>query len=795
MNRVMRLVRGQRIPLRLARRDLARHRWSALMVILTMALPVAGYVAVVTLDRDSTTYTVDAEPQWQVANVRIVQKSQGSPTEQQEQATGVALLNRLPTRALVAIERQENLWCEARGPSGRSSVRLIRADVTNPITRHRFSRIIGDAETPVGELVITAPVARQLGATVGSFVTRCGVRYRVSAIATVRPGAEDHLLLLQEPLHLQDGLRELDTVWVKVSPQELAATSTAVNTVESLVALTQVGVRHRQMHGYVRSRGNYVAALLVAQTILGSVIAAVFVVINRRLRTTAWLLSLTGATRSQARSTLRWQGAICGTASGLLGCLITAISFIALSSSPPPTSAWSWKDIVLAILITVIMAATAASVSSRSIGKSGPTHHRSRHSWRPALAASLAVTGIVATMGRSRSHGMLDAIVTTVCSVALLWALAFVLMDVARRAPLRSLRFRLIARSLGRTSHQSAAAIAATATALMVLWTVMTVVASRPSSPTQPGNVAVLPADCSAIPAFLSGPFRVRAHPVSRSCQISKEMLVTEAKLPIAQTQATTIFRTVSGVGVIVGTPTVLNALGLTGSRSDLVAGNRVIKLDNEYVERWREQTAGIVAVDFIRIGLGATYVVSPAWIRSQQLDPSRQEVIITRLARNYNDTDRQALNDLYDDVRGVSFGVKGTPGGPEPAFFAYLRLLGSLGAAVICIGVIALTLALRNNEDRYERAVMSSVGLSPSLGRQLVAGRATVVAAGAMVIASLTSLCIYFSLVDKNRPRHVPWSGIALVSAFVIVGTGFIFWITGSLRHRRHPDWLRFDA
>jgi hypothetical protein len=503
------LVGDLRVGARVARRSLRKHWIANLIVIVLIALPVAGIGAISTLVRtDLSTaqaQTKAGEPrrgaeldQWGAADFRLQATGRSVDVE------AATVTANLPKGSVV--EPESYLLCgrvRASAPGApavgkrtkRISAQLYTGNLGSPVFQGRRILSSGTWAKRINEVVISARLAKSLKASPGTRLEGCGQTYTVTGVVSSPVGGR-----YANEVFVYPSDRLGDSFFVKlpkrVSPSQpllgldgkpfslLDTTRSGPSAAQTLPVVTFV--TPAMLNGYNNERvENNVwvirAIAVMALVVLGSLAAAVFTVSAQRQRQSAGLLSLTGASARAVRFTLLLQGTWCGVLAAILGGAIAVVGLqvlipfrnevfsSVLDSYAVVPGDWLWAAAIAVGASTLAALRPARILVTGDLLRSG----RDRSIFprfvttagRFAVAVLAAVGFGILTSGSNgnrvnlapRSWALPFAVLAVMASAAAVWIGAPLLLRALTIVMSRFPSFRLSARSLTRNPNRSAA--------------------------------------------------------------------------------------------------------------------------------------------------------------------------------------------------------------------------------------------------------------------------------------------------------------------------------------------------
>lgn len=479
-------LRGWRVPVRLARRDLRRRPGRTVLVALLVAVPVTALV----LMSISYRTTQANEGAWipqvfgtadAVADVSAFAEFSNCP----ECATRTDVAAALPdgtrqvwaTRAGIPLRTPEQQ--QAR------TATVSNADVTNPIYAGAYSLAEGSWPAADSEVALHPDLAEVLGVSIGdqfslAYQTR---QFRVVGVIDrggwqgeqmVAPGFDFTVVRPQNVTEL--GAFDLPATFDASGPGLVGTFGGAVqirpgsNGTLNYTLAEQAAVDQSLILGWLGG--------VLAMSVLGVVIAAAFAISGRRQLVAVGQLSASGASQRTLVRTFGLYGALTGAVGVAFGMLVAA----GVRAQWPEFLLGTHDGVVIAWLDLVIIGATAIAVAT--VAALAPTRSLTRvsvlsalagrrpvgavPSWLSRAGAALFVGGLLVTMiatrsgadGGGKEAGMLVAL-GMIAAVLGVCALAPRIVD--RFGALASRRggsVRLAARSMTRHRPRAAAVLA-----------------------------------------------------------------------------------------------------------------------------------------------------------------------------------------------------------------------------------------------------------------------------------------------------------------------------------------------
>lgn len=809
ITRLMTTFRQHRVSMRLARRDILRNKKSIALIVLAITVPTTMFYATAILLRSDRAFERDTrvDPRFQVANFMM---SFGATPSVPNRAARLAA--EIPAGSQWNIERRQS-FCTARGPGGRQPLQIIETNTSSPIIRGQFTSVKSTSvksTAATGSAMINTFVAKDLGVTLGSTIRLCGQTVTVTSIGVLKSRFATNELLINppKPLTFAD-LGFDDTLWLSIPPTSMTGFEAALKRDPAMGTISTQSFADQRHQAIYDSRVNddsrgLKIALIGGLAIVSSITTILFLVVGRRLRASANTLLIAGAPPKTVRAILHWEGSFCGALAGLLGCAFGGLLIFTLDRLGQLKQGLGrefqldlpGRDAAWATALSIVAASLAARLSSKNVLTGGPT--RSLNNLPRAWAGfAIGAAGIFfASIARTdKGELQVAAVVGAIVSALLMgWCLSSILVRTFRNTNTGFFTIRLSTRSLAAFPRQTIASIAGITTAIALLWGMLFLVAAAKNGDSyrSTGPIAVLDSECRNLRSF--------AGRQNRTCTISAEDL-RQTGLPIQSiATAGTLTSTKTSAQIIVATPEIADALGLTEEQLKALEQNRSIPLaasgrittDPSRLFPWitNEPAAEI------NVGDAQRFIVSPNAAGIDQFQTDAGKVLVIRMVKPFSKSDLQVVTDLYEDKTLTTIGgTLGLPAAPTTAPIALLQAIGAGSLGALVLFVIVLTLALREREDAEDRAVFISVGLAPSLQRHLVAVRALLLSVAAILVASAIAAVTYLSIRSRDAEtatllnENMPWGELAVSSLAIIVVAGVFFWTTARIGSNRLSD------
>ncbi len=524
------LLGDLRVGTRIARRSLRKHWAANLIVVLLIALPVAGIGAISTLTRTKlSSERYQAQPdqprkgyeldQWGDADFRLQSTGASMAAAQASEWAN------LPKGSLV--EPESYLLCgrlrsapkstsdtPSKGKGNRKpqrvSAQLYSSNLGSPVFQGRRTLSAGTWAKQIDDIVVSTRLAKALKLSPGATVTGCGNNYLVTGVLQSPSGTryaneafafppdsngDTFFVKLPKRATLAQPLVGLDG-----TPFVLADRTGAIPANQPLPPLTFVtpATFSQTSHQGIENTMWIVRALgAMALVVLGALAAAVYTVSAQRQRQSAGLLSLTGASTRAVSFTLLLQGTWCGVLASLVGSVIgiaglrliipyrNEIFSTVLDAYAIVPGDWLW-----AMVIAIVASTLAALRPARSVASGNLLRAERDRSIAPAfvptmgkfvLAVAAAVGFGILTTGPNSNRVNLApkawalpfALLAVVASVAAVWIGTPLLLGALTSLGSRFSTLRLSARSLSRNLHRSAATMSGVGVVFGVLVAIM----------------------------------------------------------------------------------------------------------------------------------------------------------------------------------------------------------------------------------------------------------------------------------------------------------------------------------
>lgn len=513
---------GWRSALRLARRDISKHRGRAALVLLLVGLPVMliGFGATVLATRsvspqesvprlmgqadawvptsdtgyrigqyaDATIYSIDGRSRLQTGYRRDDPWS----AQRLRQLTGGTVLETYRSQARFAIDRDRH-----------GTTNLLGIDGRNPLTAGKVTLLSGRWPRTSDEVVVTdaGRVSGVPDSGTLTVTTADGVDHQVAIVghgsgwysettpaglialpSAVRSWGQDR----PSPDMLVDRTGGVDFAQLR----KLNAYGLTVSSREVIDHPGQTDA-YASAHGMVfgGSEGRALVVLIVVGVMLETSLLAgpAFAISTARQRRSFALIASNGATRVQLRRCVLVQGLLLGAFAAVAGAVLGAATAIVGSAvwarvhpgSPLGPSDVPWQQLVGLVLIASLASLVAAWLPSRGVSRldlisvlrgRGISVRRVHAGW-PIAGAIVAAVGAVFVLRTVVTHGHEFAIAgsTVVLVAGALMLIPWLLSMVGRLSTRLPLAWRLATRDVGRQRGRSAPAVAAIMASVVTL--------------------------------------------------------------------------------------------------------------------------------------------------------------------------------------------------------------------------------------------------------------------------------------------------------------------------------------
>jgi putative ABC transport system permease protein len=757
-------VAARRAVIRWAWRMFRREWRQQLLVVTLLTVAVAAAVGGITIAYNAA-QADDAE----VGSANRLLKFDGTDQRKLEASLASArrwfgTIDAIPHRSVAvpgSVESVDFRAQDPRGPYGGGLLALRR----------------GSYPTTAGQVAVTDGVAKALGLEIGSTLALDGRRRTVVGIVENPRKLSDEFALVS-PGSL--GAPDYVTVLVRASSSSIDSFTGVSGASEGLNVATG------SLRGVMRppnNQRNTTLAMFSVTTVfllLASLVAAAgfAVVAQRRLRQLG-MLAAVGATQKQVRLVLVANGVLVGVIAALCGTIVGL--GVWLGTAPTVESAVDhridrftlpWPLIIVAVLLAVAGAATAAWWPGRAAARlpvmlalSGrPARPRpARHSAIAAVVLIVLGIGFLALSNRDRGPLIVAGIVATILGTLLLGPLAIrTFSAVAGRVPIAP---RLALRDLIRYQARSGAALAAVTLALGIAAAVV-VVASAEGAKRNAEPVTTNLTD-RQIRVYLGPPETREAVPTQTVTQLDRlaesvrrlaarldRATVTPLRKVVESTDATLlepfagtrvfatieVSRTADGKRFLpegqtyVATPAVLEYLGIDPATVDpgtdfLV--DRSVPTDGRVIPSSMSETKVSAVTNVQRIDVGERLLGSagiPSWE-----SPRKLTFITLGGLRRYGwkqvpagwlvESSRPLTSDQIAAARdaageaGLSIQVR-----RGQTTFARMMAIATAAGALLALAILAMTVGLIRGESAGDLRTLTATGATSSIRRTLTA-------------------------------------------------------------------------
>ncbi len=485
-----------RLASRLARREV-RHRWvRSLIVVLLIAVPVAG-MAIADMGHRADLAPYSNQSSFGTAVAALYFQQQPSPAVV-DQDFRELVAPALPAGTIVLWTRNANVPLRLVGSTAVVFADVSDVDLRGPLAQGMVSRFAGRVPGAAGEVWLSRRVARSLGVGVGDSFTLVhpSQTFKVVGVGQVegpngevveidapgfdfsalRPGITNQTVLLGGPAWKDHPVESANAVRAATG---LAATfdGTEAAGAPAIAQLLQPFTSHPGDGAFALARGWVYGTLAMA--VLGVIVAAAFAVSGRRQLVTVGQLSAQGASAPTIRRFLGLQGSVSGVGGAVIGVIAGRVIWLAVTSDTAHgrDAAISVRDLAVIAGTAIVVATAAALVPARSLtrvsvltalGGRRPVGAVPR--WMIPLGVLLSAGGLGAVLLVAASAGRFNTgpssalvgALGTGAGVAGLCCLSPLIVEwAARLAARRPGTARLAARSLVRHRSRSSALLAA----------------------------------------------------------------------------------------------------------------------------------------------------------------------------------------------------------------------------------------------------------------------------------------------------------------------------------------------
>lgn len=291
-----------------------------------------------------------------------------------------------------------------------------------------------------------------------------------------------------------DGIRE--EPWISLNDDEVVVDGVSVNEIYTvsnslpdsphLIPWGDLGL------GALRSSIGYygndlgilltvVAVAVMAVTLISAVITPVFAVAARRLRHQLALLATHGATPAHLRRIMLYEGLIVGTVGSALGLVLsTGVGAAAIRLFSTGSYAWAWDVAVPVVAVALVCGVASALVPAVRAGRENPVTALSDGSstvltpWRPRTFIGLPLVVLGVALAPASNDDALRAFGIALAGIGLVCSAELVVRLVGATAPHLSTAGRLAVRDTVRNRHRTVPAVAAVSGVTMLVTMLVT---------------------------------------------------------------------------------------------------------------------------------------------------------------------------------------------------------------------------------------------------------------------------------------------------------------------------------
>ncbi|BEP13245.1 hypothetical protein acdb102_15560 [Acidothermaceae bacterium B102] len=800
-----------RALLRLARRDALRHRGRSFLIVLTLAFPVAGLVAAVTL-LHALTVPASAKATWALGRADA-----SIELDPDENGVTRSIASSVPASwtTLTTIAGQTRIT-GADGSLRTTSVTDL--DYTAPLARGMVEQRSGRPPRTAAEVVVSSAVARAAHLHVGSTVTLADVGHRVATVVgtAVTPGelSADEVWVAPGSFVTASPSYGATIVLVSVPPgtDVVSWAATTGGTV-----LTRDSVLHPVHHPQSRLQSQISVGLTVLVSGLALLEAvlmagAAFGVGARRSQRDLALLAATGGDVSQVRGVVLSGAVVLGAIAGVVGIGIGLLTAWALLPAAQDYSGHEYVglrprplELLAAFAVGLVTALVSAWLPARGAAKApvvaslrgqrGVTR-TSRARVGLALATAAGGTLLCAWAGRAQGLGshQFDAILLFAAIAELGFAgcapsLVGVVGRLSGRLPLA---LRLSLRDISRNRNRTGPAVAAIMATLSGVVAMGVYVASQHAR-SEANFTPTLPSTMVALQDYQQRPLPDDLiKDVARSLPTLSIAAFGNGNSQLSGYVSPSFNRGPNETinNLTVGSPALLTALGIPQAIPAFASGKAVLidgrsvasgTVPVEISDGTTSTTHALPAVA-ARVGsysgLGAL-VISPATAKALGISPVLDERLLT-LSRAAHQTEIDAAQSL---LLARSTSVSGDYGllthqqlNDGKLLLVPLALLAI--STLVTFGVTAISTSLSAAESKGDLATLSAVGATPAVRRRLAVGQASVLAllGGVLGIAAgLVPMAAVIAVRSDVLDFTVPWQviALALVGVPLVAGAG----------------------
>jgi putative ABC transport system permease protein len=810
-------VNGWRPLVRLAVRDARRDRWRTLLIVVAVALPVAGLVGAMALfDTFTPTPEDRAAAQLGAADLSILLGEGPAGADPLAELAAV-----LPAGSrLEPIQQAED---EALLPGGRRiGVLLADAPLTGDTLAAGMLQVVaGRAPTGPDEIAVTRPLAERLEVGLGdelAFSTRPPVEV---VGVTLPPDATEVRLVHVAPGSLADEALTSQVLVAFPSGSEPPDLHAAVGQVDGVIAT----VLREEILAYRYEAGERWAATIVGGLALVEVAliaGAAFAVSVRRRQRELGLLAAAGGSRRHVRSVVLLTGAAAGLVGSAVGVAVACLAVVAgmpwlrslaIRALDGPRFDVPW--IVAVAALGVVAAVAGAWLPARGVARlpvttalagQRPTSVPSSRSLVAGVllvAAGLGLVVLAVTAGLVADGGLvfLVGVVLVVLGAGL--ASPWLLEQLGRLAPRLPVGPRLALRDAARFRTRNGPIVTAAMAGLAATVTVSAVFVSFDTAMAEAYEPSVA-RDHLVIQAWSDQPV---AEQVAATLGGTPVDVIGTGLEATSEVDAPGLATPASNLGMVaVGTPELAAALGGQPAVDALADGDVVVlneQVDRVRLTRWDdagdETTVAILSTDdqltvlHLPDGVPTRWSGLPTVLVPPELAagpaPAVQAVLV--------DLDAPLTEEGYATARAMV--TAADPDSWMTGELGYRTTYATQVQVVVIAGalaglaLVAVALALASAEARRDARTLAAVGAGGVTRRSLAAGRALVLSGLAGVLAVPVGLVPAYAalLAFTGAGLRVPWATVTIV----VLGVPLLATAGAALAARRQPEPLRTAA
>jgi putative ABC transport system permease protein len=803
--------------LRLAVRDARRDRWRTLLIVVAVALPVAGLVgAIVLFDTFTPTPQERATAQLGTADLGI---TLGDVPSDADPLGDLAAL--LPDGA--ALQPLTFADDELALPGRRDGVTFAAIPITDDTLAAGMYEI-ADGRAPAGpdEAAVTRAFAERFGLELGDevmFVTQPSVE--VVGIA-LPPDAIDARLVLVMPGSLSAAGTVRQVLVGLPDGANGASLHTALGQVDGVIAtvLREEILAHRYDAGE-RWAATIIGGLAVVEVAL--IAGAAFAVSTRRRQRELGMLAAVGGSSRHVRRVVLLTGAAAGVVGSLVGvavaCLAVVVGmpwFRSISERALDGTRFDLPWIVGVAMLGVLAAVAGAWLPARGVARlpvtsalagRRPTSVPSSRSLVAGVllvAVGLGLVVLAVMVGVVADGGLvlLVGVVLVVLGAGL--ASPWLLEQLGRLAPHLPVGPRLALRDAARFRTRNGPIVTAAMAGLAATVTLSAVFVSLDTSMAASYEPS-LARDHLVIQAWSDQPVaeQVAATLGGTTADVLDPRLQASSEVDPAAAATPS-----SDLGMVaVGTPELAAALGGQPVVAALAAGNVVVlnqQVDRLRLTRWDDAAHEPTTVAVLTTADELTVLQLPGGV------PARWSGLPTVLVPPELAVDTEpllhaVLVDLDEPLTEEGYGtaqamvVSADPDGWMTGELGHRTMYAAqvqvvvIAGALVGLALVAVALALASAEARSDQRTLAAVGASAATRRSLAAGRAFVLAGLAGVLAVPVGLVPAYAalLAFTGAGLRVPWATVAIV----VLGVPLLATAGAALAARREPALLRTAA